>query len=51
MAHGTSRLGIEPVSPAVEGQVLTTGPPGKSKGIFPRIRLGLWTCDILNYRF
>ena len=25
-----SRLGIEPSPPALEGKVLTTGPPGKS---------------------
>ena len=24
------RLGIKPASPALEGEVLTTGPPGKS---------------------
>ena len=23
-------LGIEPTSPALEGEILTTGPPGKS---------------------
>ena len=26
------RLGIEPPPPALEGEVLTTGPPGKSQG-------------------
>ena len=25
------RLGIEPTPPALEGEVLTTGPPGKSQ--------------------
>ena len=27
-----SRPGIEPAPPALEGEVLTTGPPGKSPG-------------------
>ena len=26
--------GIEPAPPALEGEVLTTGPPGKPNGIF-----------------
>ena len=30
----SSRLGIEPVSPALEGGLLTTGPPGKFGYIF-----------------
>ena len=32
VAHGTlvTRPGIEPTPPALEGTVLTTGPPGKS---------------------
>ena len=28
------RPGIEPVSPALEGEVLTPGPPGKSQGCY-----------------
>ena len=28
------RPGIEPAPPALEGEVLTTGPPGKSPGIW-----------------
>ena len=27
--------GIEPMSSALEGKLLTTGPPGKSQGVFP----------------
>ena len=27
-------LGIEPTPPDLEGKVLTTGPPGKSQGIY-----------------
>ena len=30
MCDLSPRLGIEPAPPALEGEVLTTGPPGKS---------------------
>ena len=30
MRHLGPQPGIEPISPALEGRVLTTGPPGKS---------------------
>ena len=30
----TPRPGIEPAPPALEGEVLTTGPPGKSRNFF-----------------
>ena len=38
------RPGIETASPTLEGEVLTTGPPGKSP-IF--IYLFIWLCQVL----
>ena len=35
-------LGIEPAPPALEGEVLTTGLPGKSQQISVLFRLSVW---------
>ena len=34
------RQGVEPIPPALEGEVLTTGPPGKSPILY--IKFFLW---------
>ena len=36
--------GMEPTAPALEGKVLTTGPPGKSLNMF----FLTWIIDIVN---
>ena len=38
------RPGIEPAPPALEGEVLTTGPPGKSRLLSILNRKNTWSC-------
>ena len=44
-AHGflAPRPGIEPAPPALEGKVLTTGPPGKSPNVFLKNDVKHWS--------
>ena len=40
-----SQLGIEPMSPALEGKALTPGPPEKSPWLFLFVISSLWPHD------
>ena len=40
--------GIEPAPPALEGEVLTTGPPGKSLRVFIMNRFEFWQMLFLH---
>ena len=44
-------LGIKPAPPALKGEVLTTGPPGKSWDFFPAIEVSSFYCWIAYCSF